>query len=135
MSNVKEQTLVLQRFITIADYCKSINNYNTTMEILSALQLLHWFVTSDYSGALEDAKKAHDVAEDAFFDSNMLSLLYFPDEHKYMIYTPLFRYAFLLLLVSFKSTSTEREKVFKSVLNLIQISPEYFDTHCTFLDD
>jgi len=29
-------------------------------------------------------------AHEAFFDPDMLSLLYFPDEHKFAIYTPLF---------------------------------------------
>lgn len=31
-----------------------------------------------------------EYAEKAFFDDKMVSMLYFPDEHKYAIYTPLF---------------------------------------------
>lgn len=31
-----------------------------------------------------------EYAEKAFFDDKMVSKLYFPDEHKYAIYTPLF---------------------------------------------
>lgn len=30
------------------------------------------------------------MASKAYFDPSMLALLYFPDEHKYAIYTPLF---------------------------------------------
>jgi hypothetical protein len=33
---------------------------------------------------------ALEYAEKAFFDDKMVSMLYFPDEHKYAIYTPLF---------------------------------------------
>jgi hypothetical protein len=33
---------------------------------------------------------ALEYAEKAFFDDKMFSMLYFPDEHKYAIYTPLF---------------------------------------------
>lgn len=33
---------------------------------------------------------ALEYAEKAFFDDKMVSKLYFPDEHKYAIYTPLF---------------------------------------------
>jgi len=35
-------------------------------------------------------KKAIELAESAFFDPTMVSMLYFPDEHKYAIYMPLF---------------------------------------------
>jgi Phosphatidylinositol-glycan biosynthesis class S protein len=33
---------------------------------------------------------ALEYAEKAFFDDEMVSILYFPDEHKHGIYTPLF---------------------------------------------
>ena len=36
------------------------------------------------------ARKAHVLADRAFFDPSILGLLYFPDEHLYAIYTPLF---------------------------------------------
>ena len=39
-----------------------------------------------YDIALEEAREAAIASEKAFFDPNMVSLLYFPDEHKYAIY-------------------------------------------------
>ncbi|KAI9250319.1 phosphatidylinositol-glycan biosynthesis class S protein [Sporodiniella umbellata] len=41
-------------------------------------------------GALEHSISAIELAEKAFFDPTMVSMLYFPDEHKYAIYMPLF---------------------------------------------
>ncbi|KAF9281953.1 GPI transamidase component [Mortierella alpina] len=40
--------------------------------------------------ALEASRDALVKAETAFFDPTMVSMLYFPDEHKYAIYMPLF---------------------------------------------
>ncbi|KAG0043856.1 GPI transamidase component [Gryganskiella cystojenkinii] len=46
------------------------------------------------SGSTEEAlghsREALERAENAFFDPTMVSMLYFPDEHKYAIYMPLF---------------------------------------------
>jgi len=39
---------------------------------------------------LQHSSLALEYAEKAFFDDKMVSKLYFPDEHKYAIYTPLF---------------------------------------------
>jgi len=44
----------------------------------------------DYPASLLASREALRTAELAFFDPSMLALLYFPDEHKYAIYTPLF---------------------------------------------
>ncbi|GJJ67840.1 GPI-anchor transamidase subunit S [Entomortierella parvispora] len=40
--------------------------------------------------ALQHSRDALEKAESAFFDPTMVSMLYFPDEHKYAIYMPLF---------------------------------------------
>ncbi|KAK4046991.1 GPI transamidase component [Microbotryomycetes sp. JL201] len=40
--------------------------------------------------ALVHASRSSTLASQAYFDPSMLALLYFPDEHKYAIYTPLF---------------------------------------------
>ncbi|GBC08692.1 hypothetical protein RclHR1_08300008 [Rhizophagus clarus] len=45
---------------------------------------------NQYNLALYHSKKAIELAESAFFDPTMVSMLYFPDEHKYAIYMPLF---------------------------------------------
>ncbi|KAF9577370.1 hypothetical protein BGW38_007456, partial [Lunasporangiospora selenospora] len=44
----------------------------------------------DYIGALIESRSALSRSETAFFDPTMVSMLYFPDEHKYAIYMPLF---------------------------------------------
>lgn len=36
------------------------------------------------------SKEAYELSDSAFFDPTMLALLYFPDEHKYAVYMPLF---------------------------------------------
>ncbi len=61
------------------------------------------------------AKDAYVTAESVFFDETMLSLLYFPDEHKYAVYLPLFLPILLPLVGSLKHIlrgwRTRKEKV------------------------
>lgn len=40
--------------------------------------------------ALHHSATALQLASKAYYNPTMLALLYFPDEHKYAIYTPLF---------------------------------------------
>lgn len=40
--------------------------------------------------ALHHVAAAQALASRAYFDPSMVALLYFPDEHKYAVYTPLF---------------------------------------------
>ncbi|RUS21025.1 hypothetical protein BC937DRAFT_93809 [Endogone sp. FLAS-F59071] len=46
--------------------------------------------TGDYASSLAHSIRAVERAERAFFNPTMVSMLYFPDEHKYAIYMPLF---------------------------------------------
>ena len=64
------------------------------------------------------SKKSFLFSEKAFYDSSLLSLLYFPDDQKYAIYVPLFLPVALPILVSFvkavkwlKGTSTVESKM------------------------
>ncbi|PKI85548.1 Gpi17p [Malassezia vespertilionis] len=50
--------------------------------------------------ALQLASKAQTYASHAFFHPSMLAMLYFPDEHKYAVYTPLFGPLLVPLLVA-----------------------------------
>jgi len=50
--------------------------------------------------ALSHAARAQRLASEAYFDPSMLALLYFPDEHKYAVYTPLFGPVAVPLLVA-----------------------------------
>lgn len=44
----------------------------------------------DLPSALDSAREAMQCAREAFFHPSMLALLYFPDEHRLAVYTPLF---------------------------------------------
>ncbi len=44
----------------------------------------------DYSAAMRYGKQAKRLAEEAFFNPTMVSLLYFPDEHKFAVFMPFF---------------------------------------------
>ncbi|KAJ2551724.1 GPI transamidase component [Coemansia sp. RSA 1933] len=46
--------------------------------------------SSDHLAAFTSAATAAVLAETAFFDPSMVSMLYFPDQHKYAIYFPFF---------------------------------------------
>ncbi|KAK9762191.1 GPI transamidase component [Basidiobolus ranarum] len=60
-------------------------------EALGSLQkACHHVKNMDYQKALHFSKEALERSESAFFDPTMVSMLYFPDEHKYAIYMPLF---------------------------------------------
>jgi phosphatidylinositol glycan class S len=41
------------------------------------------------------SRRAIELAESAFFDPSMTAMLYFPDEHVYAVYLPLFLPAFV----------------------------------------
>jgi GPI-anchor transamidase subunit S len=56
--------------------------------------------SSAFNTALQHSTLALEYAEKAFFDDKMVSMLYFPDEHKYAIYTPLFGPLALPLLMA-----------------------------------
>eukprot|EP01091_Cochliopodium_minus_P005758 TRINITY_DN15659_c0_g1_i1.p1 TRINITY_DN15659_c0_g1~~TRINITY_DN15659_c0_g1_i1.p1 ORF type:complete len:521 (+),score=128.94 TRINITY_DN15659_c0_g1_i1:30-1565(+) len=62
-----------------------------------------------YSDALVSAKQSYVLSESMFFDSGMLAVLYFPDEHKYAIYLPLFFPIFFSLFSSFYSEFKKRK--------------------------
>ncbi|KAI9618457.1 hypothetical protein H4Q26_012278 [Puccinia striiformis f. sp. tritici PST-130] len=66
-------------------------------------------------GSLWKASKYADqskiLSSTAFFSPTMLSLLYFPDEHKYAIYTPLFGPVLVPLIIALvKEIKNLREK-------------------------
>lgn len=50
--------------------------------------------------AIGHVNRARRLASRAVFNPSMLSLLYFPDEHKYAIYTPLFGPIFVPLVLT-----------------------------------
>ena len=72
------------------------------VDAIDALRSAHTSLSSrgDAVEAMAHAQRALHLAERAFFDDQMVSLLYFPDEHKYGVYMPLFGPVFIPLLLA-----------------------------------
>lgn len=60
------------------------DNFLASLDALRACDELHG------GDALRTATKAHTHASRAFYDPSMLATLYFPSEHRFAVYTPLF---------------------------------------------
>lgn len=60
---------------------------------------LDLFGKGDWSAGNKESKKAAAAAEAAFFDPSMVGRVYFPQDHKYAVYTPLFFPVVLPVLV------------------------------------
>jgi len=72
--------------IVVLDHISDLVGYS-----VSRLNVAHDLLEKgDYVSSLRASREALVASERAFFDPSMLALLYFPDEHKYAIYTPLF---------------------------------------------
>ncbi|KAM0752222.1 hypothetical protein T439DRAFT_324288, partial [Meredithblackwellia eburnea MCA 4105] len=69
-------------------------------EALNELDTAHQILSTSPASALSHVSRAHQLASKAYFNPTMLALLYFPDEHKYAIYTPLFGPVAVPMLVS-----------------------------------
>lgn len=63
--------------------------------------------------ALQHSSRALTLASRAFFNPGMLALLYFPAEHKYAVYTPLFVPVAVPLLVTLLKEVSARRKARK----------------------
>ncbi|KAJ1732956.1 GPI transamidase component [Coemansia biformis] len=63
-----------------------------------------------YLDAFASAASASGLAEAAFFDPTMVSMLYFPDQHKLAIYMPYFLPVTIPLLAAIKKIFTERRR-------------------------
>ncbi|KAJ7512620.1 phosphatidylinositol-glycan biosynthesis class S protein-domain-containing protein [Mycena galericulata] len=68
-------------------------------DALTALDKMYASVTS-LNETLHQSADALTLASRAFFNPGMLALLYFPAEHKYAVYTPLFASAMIPLLAA-----------------------------------
>ncbi|KAJ2320670.1 GPI transamidase component [Coemansia sp. RSA 2704] len=73
-------------------------------------QALNLTSNLDYSRAFASAASAAAFAESAFFDPSMVSMLYFPDQHKYAIYMPFFLPVAMPLLAAVKKIVAERKR-------------------------
>jgi phosphatidylinositol glycan class S len=64
---------------------------------------------------IAEAQAAAIDSESAFFDPSMLALLYFPDEHKYAIYMPLFLPVYVTVLAALFRLIAETRRHAKSL--------------------
>ncbi|KAF7731813.1 hypothetical protein EC973_008328 [Apophysomyces ossiformis] len=109
ISMLEKDTLIRQRTIeNIVDAASTLNSLaqlvteipnmvvldHISLQVQQSLQSLQlarqYLETGKYDLSLQHAIEAIELAEKAFFDPTMVSMLYFPDEHKYAIYMPLF---------------------------------------------
>lgn len=67
-------------------------------------------LASSSDAALAHVSRASTLASKAYFDPSMLALLYFPDEHKYAIHTPLFGPVLVPILVGIVRELKERRE-------------------------
>ncbi|KAF8637911.1 hypothetical protein AX17_002534 [Amanita inopinata Kibby_2008] len=70
------------------------------VDALDELDQMYASSTISLKQALQHSAQALTLASRAFFNPNMLGLLYFPAEHKYAVYTPLFASAMIPIIVT-----------------------------------
>ncbi|KAG9004009.1 GPI transamidase component [Tulasnella sp. JGI-2019a] len=96
MENVHGSIDTVNSIVKLVDRIKGMpvgDSVKSDVELtLSALEQVQWI--SRTGGSLEDMLKASAKASvhssKAFFNPDMVAMLYFPAEHKYAVYTPLF---------------------------------------------
>ncbi|BGP39762.1 GPI transamidase component [Rhodotorula kratochvilovae] len=100
----RDSVETLDALVTLAG---EIRNMRISREVqarvgaaLDALDAAALAAPSSPAEALHHAASAQSLAAKAYFDPSMLALLYFPDEHKYAVYTPLFGPVAVPLLVA-----------------------------------
>jgi len=69
-------------------------------DALTALEEMHGSSNASLTETFHHSSRAHTLSSRAFFNPGMLALLYFPAEHKYAVYTPLFASAVIPLVVA-----------------------------------
>eukprot|EP01125_Pyxidicula_operculata_P005605 TRINITY_DN1967_c0_g1_i2.p2 TRINITY_DN1967_c0_g1~~TRINITY_DN1967_c0_g1_i2.p2 ORF type:complete len:188 (-),score=34.90 TRINITY_DN1967_c0_g1_i2:151-714(-) len=87
--------LTLNEFVELIENLTNIPVEDEIAEkVKSSLNYLKKSITEGESGSivasLLHSKLASDLAKKVFFDSNMMAMLYFPEEHKFALYLPLF---------------------------------------------
>jgi len=73
-------------------------------------------LSANYQEAFISSRQASKSAEEAFFDPNMLALLYFPDDHKYAIYAlPFVPITFQLLSGIYSELKIRKQMLSKKI--------------------
>ncbi|KII84281.1 hypothetical protein PLICRDRAFT_46135 [Plicaturopsis crispa FD-325 SS-3] len=101
IENTEESQETLQSIVKLVQQIGNmpVGQYvkGDVQDALSALEKLYTVATSSPALALRYSSQALSLTSRAFFNPGMLALLYFPAEHKYAVYTPLFASAFVPL--------------------------------------
>ncbi|KAI0716794.1 phosphatidylinositol-glycan biosynthesis class S protein [Earliella scabrosa] len=94
VGNVQGSTETLQSIVRLVDQIEGMpvgpDVKDDIQDALAALNEVHETFRSSPIAALKSSARALTLSSRAFFNPGMLALLYFPAEHKYAVYTPLF---------------------------------------------
>ncbi|KAJ7927484.1 phosphatidylinositol-glycan biosynthesis class S protein-domain-containing protein [Mycena leptocephala] len=82
------------------DTLKSIVKLGDVQDSLTALDQMYASASTSLNETLHQSADALTLASRAFFNPGMLALLYFPAEHKYAVYSPLFASAMIPLIAT-----------------------------------
>lgn len=91
----REATSTLIAITRLVDRIENLGvGAHVKSDVEAALHIMHSLRNSSSNAHLDElldrAAQAYALSNRAFFNPDMLGLLYFPDEHKYAVYTPLF---------------------------------------------
>ncbi|KAI0760431.1 phosphatidylinositol-glycan biosynthesis class S protein-domain-containing protein [Fomes fomentarius] len=94
IENVRGSAETLQSIVRLVDQIEGMpvgaDVRGDIQDALAALSEVHEKSRSSLIAALKSSARALTLSSRAFFNPGMLALLYFPAEHKYAVYTPLF---------------------------------------------
>ncbi|KAI8318096.1 hypothetical protein GQ54DRAFT_300798, partial [Martensiomyces pterosporus] len=112
--NRQKAITTLQSLVNLTDSMQNMvvmdeikTQVDQSLAALGAIETALRMETSNHLAAFELAANASAFAEGAFFDPSMVSLLYFPDQHKYAIYLPFFLPVAIPLLHAIKKVVKE----------------------------
>ncbi|KAF8155606.1 phosphatidylinositol-glycan biosynthesis class S protein-domain-containing protein [Crassisporium funariophilum] len=104
LENAQGSQDTLLSIVKLVDQIENMPVHNDVkgdvQDALSALTKMHESSTASLDEAFAYSAEALSLASRAFFNPGMLALLYFPAEHKYAVYTPLFASAVIPLAVA-----------------------------------
>lgn len=104
LENAQKAKDTLQSIVNLVDEIQNMPvEKDVRDDVVNALNELDEMYTSSHQSltrTLQHSARALTLASRAFFNPSMLALLYFPAEHKYAVYTPLFASAMIPMVVT-----------------------------------
>jgi phosphatidylinositol glycan class S len=88
-----------------------MSSSHSSLQTLTKWQVLEALQRGDYTEAFSHSRDSLVASERAFFDPTIVSMLYFPDEHKYAVYLPFFGPLVLPLILSIVRLVKSRKKI------------------------